>query len=914
MHMSWLARQREVFDQVAELAPPQRDAALVALCDGDTDLHDAVRSLLTARDLEQAILDRPATVAGVEELLGEVAAMHAMPVAGQRLGSFVLRELLGEGGMGAVYLAEQDSPRRTVAIKLLRSPVMTRGMVARFEREAAALARLRHPGIAQIYEAGTLDAGQGRQQPYYAMEFVPGPDLLTYARSLSSREKLELFAKVCDAVQHAHVKGVIHRDIKPANIIVDTAESTGTRHTGTQPKVLDFGIAMLEDSDDAVTSAGQVIGTLPYMSPEQLRGERVAIDTRSDVYSLGVVLYELLTGSTPIDLKGLSIAAAARKVESTDPAKLPAHLQGDVQTIVGKALEKQPDRRYQSAAEFADDVRRYLADHPITARPATAMYTLSKFAKRHRAIVIATGCVTAATILGAAGLSIGLIQAKRSQHEAERLAHEASAAALDADLTADFLSRTLAAVRPVKSETRELTVREMLEAAEARLPELAKSPRAELRTRMALADGYISANECEPALSHAKRACELAVSEFGEVSQQHAQSLDVMGRIFQVCETAGDAIDVKERALATWLQITAESSVEVALARQALAASLQDAGRLREARQSLELARPILIAEKHRSATAATAQYAHLISTLDGEAGERRALEVLTLALADLRASHDDPALEMQLLFGMGRIYWSLRSLPEAEAVLREALAISDRLRGRDEPITLSVRREFAAVLRDLGKLQESLDESKAIVEVTRRVYGDKSKLLIAALSELGKAFDAVGDHTAAAHAFAQAAERAEAIGSPPFLVASLSRAGEKFEDAGDYEQSRDFTLRAMAALGEGSTHADVSLALQGRLARLQYLQGEKDAGMRAMETAMQAYRDAHIADASLLATMMTYAQGLQDAGDAVAAHAMWTDALALANERKRPVEVDACEAALASLAPQLDPISTKKD
>lgn len=546
--MSSLARQRAIFEQVAELSPSQREAALVELCGSDPQLHSAVRSLLLAREADSAILDKPATVAGVEDLLRDVAAMHAMPVAGQRLGGFVLRELLGEGGMGTVYLAEQDSPRRVVALKLLRAPIFSDRMLARFEREASALARLRHAGIAQIYEAGMLrDASlAGREQPYFAMEYVQGKDLIAHASGMSDREKLALFAKVCDGVQHAHQKGVIHRDLKPANIVVDGEG---------QPKVLDFGIAMLEDADDvrSVTDAGQVIGTLPYMSPEQVRGERESIDTRSDVYSLGVVLFELLTGTLPVDVRGLSVAAAAVKIEHEEPRVPDAMrevLAADVQTIMRKSLEKSPDRRYASAADVAADVRRYLHDMPIAARPATTWYTVRKFARRNRVLVALSVVTGLGVALGSAGLAVGWASAREAQREAESQAKRAQVAAEDAGLTAAFLSDMLSQVKPAETQGRQMTVREMLDQAASRVEELHRSPKAQVRTRMTLALAYASASECEPAMMQAMKACEQAAAEFGDESSEHVDAMAALAEVQHQCVGLSEAIATNERVLA----------------------------------------------------------------------------------------------------------------------------------------------------------------------------------------------------------------------------------------------------------------------------------------------------------------------------------------------------------------------------
>jgi predicted Ser/Thr protein kinase len=316
--------------------------------------------------------------------------------------------LIGQGGMGAVYEAEQDQPRRTVALKIIKPGMASPELVRRFEQETQALGRLQHPGIAQIYEAGTADTGFG-PQPYFAMEFIRGRSLLKYASEhrLRPHARLELIAKVYDAVHHAHQRGLIHRDLKPGNTLVDESG---------QPKIVDFGVARLTDSDThaaSQTNAGQLIGTLAYMSPEQVLADPLEIDTRSDVYALGVMLYELLAGRLPYNT-GNKLCEALSAIREEDPVRLSSvnhGYRGDIETIVAKALEKDKARRYESAAELAADIRRYLSDDPIAARPPSAAYQLRKFTRRHKALVAGAATVLAVLI---AGLAISTAEAARA--------------------------------------------------------------------------------------------------------------------------------------------------------------------------------------------------------------------------------------------------------------------------------------------------------------------------------------------------------------------------------------------------------------------------------------------------------------------------------------------------------------------
>lgn len=304
------------------------------------------------------------------------------------IGPYRIIRLLGEGGMGAVYEAEQETPRRTIALKIIKPGLASGEFQRRFEQEAQALGRLQHPGIAQIYEAGTAETGWG-VQPYFAMEFIRGETLRKYVRDrqLTTARRLELMVKVCEAVHHAHQRGLIHRDLKPGNIVVD--------ETG-QPKILDFGVARVTDSDMEATrqtDLGQLVGTLAYMSPEQVLADPGELDTRSDVYALGVILYELLAGHLPYDISHARIHEAVETIRKTDPASLSSIqriYRGDIETIVAKALEKDKERRYASAAELAEDIQRHLTHQPIRARPPRASYKLQKFYRRHKAGVIGT--------------------------------------------------------------------------------------------------------------------------------------------------------------------------------------------------------------------------------------------------------------------------------------------------------------------------------------------------------------------------------------------------------------------------------------------------------------------------------------------------------------------------------------------
>lgn len=420
--MTELERQRaalDLFVRLCDLPRDQQPNELDRLCDGDDSLRGEVRKLLSIDESDTRILNESKVNAFLHEQMSEISG----PSPDEALsagGSYRILRVIGEGGMGTVYEAEQQSPRRRVAIKAIRPGRLSAQTRKRFEYEAQVLARLEHPNIARLYESDT-EVKPGGVVAFLAMELVVGEPIDEYARSRSMdvRQKLCLFVQVCRAIEYAHRMGVIHRDLKPANILV-------TRDG--QPKVLDFGVAQTFGDDKLMstmlTQHGQIVGTLQYMSPEQMDGKGV-VDTRADVYSLGVVLFRVLTGAMPIDLSDSSLAAATQRVLHEPPARLSSfdrRLGGDLETILACALEKDPARRYAGVEQFSGDIERYLDGRPIQARADSPAYVLRKTLWRYRKSVAAA--VVLVWLLAAFAL-IASMQARTNKHLADEATRQA---------------------------------------------------------------------------------------------------------------------------------------------------------------------------------------------------------------------------------------------------------------------------------------------------------------------------------------------------------------------------------------------------------------------------------------------------------------------------------------------------------
>ncbi len=698
-------RIKEVFCAAFELQPSQRDAFLERACGVDAQLRLEVQQLIAIEQSHRDYLERP--LLGGTRFLAEVAQLQREqiePVLPVRIGRYQVVRLIAEGGMGSVYLARQDSPSREVALKVIRDGALSRSTMQRFEQEVEFLGRLRHPGIAQIHDAGVAElertSGITAQVPYFAMEFVDGASLLDYATShgLALHDRLSLLAQVCDAVHFGHQHGVVHRDLKPSNVLVDGSG---------RPKVIDFGVARATDSDVELTmlqtDAGQIVGTLAYMSPEQVSGQRGQVDTRSDIYSLGVLGYELLTGRLPYDLTGTVVPEAARIIREEEPSRLSSisrDLRGDVENIIAQALQKEPARRYPSAVAMAEDIRRSLRHQPIIARSPTLRYQLSKFARRHKEFVAGLALVFVVLLLGIIGTTAALLRAEAEGKRAiaaKTIADEAAAAALhEAHKTQrlnEVLQQVLSYARPgMAGGGRDVKLVEMLDlVSEDLMEQLEDVPEIEFEARRTLGRTYERMGLYDRANRHFSRALELATQSYG-----------------------ADAA------------VTLEVAADMVLTQAWFVETQADRDRREDnlifAEERLTKARAVL-GGRHLSTQrllmAAARLRAQSFQPIEAEAHLRELLEVIRSVAPQQRAFSESDASGWLVQV----LHWQFR-FAEAEALVHQ-LIDAERCGAADVNVESPPERRLAAILVDTKRLNEAVGLYEGVLDRQRRVLGD---------------------------------------------------------------------------------------------------------------------------------------------------------------------------------------------
>ncbi|MHC4137621.1 MAG: serine/threonine-protein kinase, partial [Planctomycetota bacterium] len=726
----------ELFQQAMDLPADQRSRFLDDRCRSDAALRREVESLLRCgREAPESFLERPPG-----------SAPWPADAPGTTIGPYKIIEAVGEGAFGDVYLAEQTTPvRRRVALKIVKLGMDTKQVVARFEAERQALALMDHPNIAKVYDAGATESGR----PYFAMEFVPGESLTAYCdeHRLDTDQRLHLFLQVCDAIQHAHQKGIIHRDIKPSNLLV---ERIGDHHV---PKVIDFGIAKAMGFSlterTLYTEEGQLIGTPEYMSPEQAELSGLNVDTRTDIYALGVVLYELLVGVSPFDPKTFRVGAIQdiqRRIREDqpptpstrisrlgpaaqdcadrrgmDPSSLRRRLTGDLDWIIMKAMEKECSRRYASASELAADIERHLRHEPVLAGPPSTVYRLGKFVRRNKTLVGGVMISLALLVAGAGAVTWQLMQTREEA---------AKATAIN-----QFLTKLLALANPEEGQDglvaqqwsgRVPTVVELIDEASRELetacPEW-PDVRGELYFR--LGKTYWGLGRNDEMRSHFARAYELRAEALGEDDPETLVTL-VWWAFALEFERPLDALRMHERAAEGLTRLLGPGDPRTLFAHISLGDNLAVLGRLQEServfRETIDLARRHLGPQHRTTLMAVSTAGLHLVGAGKPHEAERLVREPLEISRHSLPEADPTTA---DLARVLGNALKDQGRPAEALEFLQEAYAWEHRDSPGVSRSALRATFTLARAFRDLGRPSEAEPLYRKKLEDCRRELGD---------------------------------------------------------------------------------------------------------------------------------------------------------------------------------------------
>ncbi len=777
-------RVRSIFEEALERTGDERAEFVASACGDDEELKEGVDELLAADSRADGVLSSPG-LPDDPNLFGEIAGEL---MAGRRLGAYTITGTIAVGGMGTVFEAEQESPQRTVALKVIRFGLATPDATRRARYEAEVLARLQHPGIAQVFEAGTYREEGGQLLPFFAMEYVEGArSLIEYAdeHDLDLGGRLALFERVCAAVQHGHEKGVIHRDLKPGNILVDASGN---------PKVIDFGLARAADpkqiTDSLRTEAGHIAGTLQYMAPEQLEGAAEEVDTRADLYALGVVLFELLCGRPPIETHDVPLLEAARRLKEEPPAR-PSSIRGDLPReldwILLRALEKEPARRYASAGELTEDLRRFRANEPVLAGPPSQTYRLSLFVRRHRVAVGATAVVFVALILGVVGTGIGMVRAQDAQLLAEREtdraldaeeeAREAQERAQDeADKyreVAEFTRGLFQVADPRYSGGEEITARDLLDRGAVRVERGELRDRPKLRGAMlwTLGDAYSGLGIFDRAIPLLESAVELrreshhGEDHLDEARLEVAGSLDSLAVAYYELDRLEEAEALHREALEIRRRLVGEESEAFATSLNNVALLSHRAGRLEEAeplyRRALSI-KEALLGTGSPSLVSALNNLALLLNDR-GEFAEATGLLERAALICELEYEHPHPNRPFSL-HNLGVVRWHVGALDEARRHFERALELARELHPGDHPQIASILGDLGQVTNDLGDPRGAVELIEEALEMKRRLLGDVHTEVAQSLNNLAAAWKWLEQYERAEEAYRESLEIFEEI------------------------------------------------------------------------------------------------------------------------------------------------------
>ena len=725
-------RVRDCFDRAVELDERSRASFLERACGEDVALRREVEAMLASDSASSLFLSAPAGARPRPEA----------ELAEQRIGGFRIARLIAAGGMGSVYEAEQDRPRRRVALKVLQPAFASPEGLARFRREVEVLGRLAHPAIARLYEAGLFEQRGVLGEtvlPWFAMELVEGArGLVRFAREerLSDRERIDLFREVCAAVQHGHRHGVIHRDLKPSNVLVGSDR---------RPRVIDFGIALAVDevegetatADARRTRAGELLGTLRHMSPEQLSGDPRAVDTRSDVYALGVLLYELLCGRSPVELEGLALPDALRVLRE-DPPLAPRRARADLDRELGwileRALRKDPDERYGSVSALVLDLERHARGEPLEAGPASsAFYRARKFVARHRVAVLAgvtIALLLVGTLLGTV-FALGERERLLSQSEERRRRAERESEKLAA--VNDVVTRMLDQANPWKTNAEDVRLVDVLGDWSASLDRLAASePEVEGAVRGTLGSAFLGLGRYEEAEHEARIALERSAA----LERGHPQRLRAQRLLVQLALRRGDpasaerlSLEAHEDAQLAFAEGRCEPGAALACLRLR-AEILIDRGRTAEAETLLRAALGEVRAGRLEAAALTVLACATDLATVllvqrrpvEAEQVAREALEGALPVLGETPATMTTL---LQLKLGVSLL--DQRRVAEAETVLAAARDDARARLGADHPTTADVLFSWASLRMEQGAAAEAEEVFRGLAELQERHAGGPS-------------------------------------------------------------------------------------------------------------------------------------------------------------------------------------------